>query len=516
MPDDYTSDEYLSKQIKVVLIYLRKSRGEEDNDLDKHRYVLADMCIKYGWKYIVLSEIGTSDSIDLRPKMSAAINDIEEGMYDAVGVMDIDRLSRGDDEDSGRIRRILRSSDTLIATPTKIYDLNNEEDDQQVDFKVFMGRQEYKAIRKRFMRGKKTAARLGKWVNGSPPYPYEYERWGQKYLKQGCVVNDDKLAIFNMMKANALAGVSTNEISYELNRRGISSPTGVGWGASTVKRILANPVTLGHIVSNKSEGEPSPKKRKPGAKPYKRHRSSDWIIVENCHEAVITQEEFDKINYLMQERATHPCRAREQAYDFTGLVKCGRCGYAMSFVHGRVSRELTYIKCCKHASPTGEKCPNRGGSVQLLQKHVFAAIAAYKDELNEVMENQETGNIELDRQQLQERRKHLGKLRAALEKAKDTYDMGDYTRDEWLQRRERWQKEIDVTASEASFIERTIAKKASVTNQDRIAALSYVLNNINTLSGSAEKNTLLKSVINNIVWTRTEEKDDPEIDIYYH
>jgi len=96
-------------EIKDVAIYLRKSRGEEE-DLDKHRTDLEDLCKIKGWRYTSYAEIGSSDSIDLRPEMIRLLKDVEDDLYDAIVVMDIDRLSRGDGEEQARIMNKLRRS----------------------------------------------------------------------------------------------------------------------------------------------------------------------------------------------------------------------------------------------------------------------------------------------------------------------------------------------------------------------------------------------------------------------
>ena len=49
--------------IKDVAVYLRKSRGDENKDLDKHRLALTELCQKLGIRFTEYAEIGTSDSI---------------------------------------------------------------------------------------------------------------------------------------------------------------------------------------------------------------------------------------------------------------------------------------------------------------------------------------------------------------------------------------------------------------------------------------------------------------------
>jgi DNA invertase Pin-like site-specific DNA recombinase len=55
--------------IRYVAVYIRKSRAESMEDLEKHRMVLIDLCKKNNFKYVEYIEVGTSDSIDLCPKI---------------------------------------------------------------------------------------------------------------------------------------------------------------------------------------------------------------------------------------------------------------------------------------------------------------------------------------------------------------------------------------------------------------------------------------------------------------
>jgi len=108
--------ENLEDRIKHVAIYLRKSRAEEgEKDLINHENRLLEIARSKGWSYEIYKEIGSGSSLDNRPEVLRLINDIREGLFDAVLVMDVDRLSRsvGDQE---RIFRELQMSDMLLVT----------------------------------------------------------------------------------------------------------------------------------------------------------------------------------------------------------------------------------------------------------------------------------------------------------------------------------------------------------------------------------------------------------------
>ncbi|KJD42498.1 recombinase family protein [Paenibacillus terrae] len=127
--------------IKDVAFYLRKSRGEGTKDLDKHRSILVEMAIKNKWRYIEYFEIASSEDIEYRPKFKQLLKDVQDGIYDAVIVVDYDRLGRGDLSDQAYVKKVFIESETLIVTPEKIYNLSDESDDLMVDVKGLIARQ---------------------------------------------------------------------------------------------------------------------------------------------------------------------------------------------------------------------------------------------------------------------------------------------------------------------------------------------------------------------------------------
>ena len=116
-------------------IYLRKSRkGDDQNEtpaetLRRHREQLLALAEKMELCVInIKEEIMSGDSIASRPAMQELLEEVEEGKYDAVLVMDIDRLGRGSMIDQGVISRTFRESETLVITPDKTYDLSDDLD----------------------------------------------------------------------------------------------------------------------------------------------------------------------------------------------------------------------------------------------------------------------------------------------------------------------------------------------------------------------------------------------------
>ena len=151
------------KPITNVAIYLRKSRADEtEKDLAQHRVILTDICAKNRWKYKTYEEIFCSASINTRPEMINLLRDVEDGLYDAVLVVDQDRLSRGDGRDATRVKEAFERSNTIIIIRDRELDLSADQDRILYDINAMFAHWEYETIVKRFRRGKQQWARLGR------------------------------------------------------------------------------------------------------------------------------------------------------------------------------------------------------------------------------------------------------------------------------------------------------------------------------------------------------------------
>lgn len=221
--------------IKDVAIYLRKSRADEgEKDLEKHEMELVEITNKYNWKYITYKEIANSEYIDTRPKFKELLHDITENdLYDAVLVMDFDRLGRGEGGEQDKIRDIFKYSNTFVVTPDRIYNFNNEADEDYAKMKGFFANFEYTQIKRRLRRGKKSGAKKGQWTNGSPPFPYKYDP-----ESKGLVVNEEYREVYTTMKQKFFDGVVFRKIAWFLNNKNIPSPKGSVWHENAIRRTL--------------------------------------------------------------------------------------------------------------------------------------------------------------------------------------------------------------------------------------------------------------------------------------
>ena len=173
-------------------IYLRKSRADEEAEkqgqfetLHRHKTTLLKIAKEKSLNIVdIKEELESGESIKDRPKMIELLKEVEQNKYDAVLVMDIDRLGRGNMQDQGLILDTFKNSNTKIITPRKIYNLNNEFDEEYSEFEAFMARKELKLINRRLQRGRIKSIEEGKYISPVPPYGYKfkYDNNGKKYL----------------------------------------------------------------------------------------------------------------------------------------------------------------------------------------------------------------------------------------------------------------------------------------------------------------------------------------------
>jgi len=498
--------------IRFVANYLRKSRAESMDDLEKHRLILTELCQKHNFRYIEYMEVGTSDSIDMRPKMSKLLKEVAEGVYDAVCVVDYDRLSRGDMGDQDRIIKVFKKSETLIITPDKIYDLNDDIDDEMVEFKGFMARREYKMITKRLRQGKKIGARQGQWTNGTPPFPYVYQKYMDKSNEKGLVVDDDKLPIYREMITQALNGQTPKRIAAMLNNKGHLTNRGNMWSGITVQRIISDETHLGKIISNKTQGD-GHKNKRPNAKDVAILPRSEWVIVENCHEPVKTQEEHDIIVQMIKGRTLVPNKSKKQTHAFTGLIKCAICGSTQTF-HRRYEKsgvENIHMKPCWYVDKHGKKCTNSGINMRIVEEMVLEQITAYRESILSGTMTDDDTTENLLQEQIDDKEAFLYKLKKALDRLNDSYEMGDYERDEWLERKKKREAEIYRTKNEIYELKKRSENKEQITNAERIKNLNAFFDDLLNSTNSSERNSLYRTIIESIIWLRQGDTIDVKI-----
>lgn len=100
------------------------------------------------------------------------------------------------------------------------------------------------------------------------------------------------------------------------------------WTADTIIRIIRNECYLGRIVYGRTFHDMI------GSSHYVCKKRSDWIVVADQHQGIVTQEEFDRAQAAVQEFAERGKRTAKTR-PLSGKVRCGVCGHVMFCARGK-------------------------------------------------------------------------------------------------------------------------------------------------------------------------------------
>lgn len=231
------------------------------------------------------------------------------------------------------------------------------------------------------------------------------------------------------------------EIAWQLNKDKIPGPRGGVWHGNTIARILIDETHLGKIISNKTKGD-GHKKKKPNAQPISYLPKSEWVVVENCHQAVKTQEEHDMIRTLLHSRNIAPTRVRRGNRPLSGLIICSKCGHTMQVVYREDRKTPDSLKPCWYKDPLGNKCNNGGGILIPVYEAVETELKAYEEKIKHEIATNEGDTIEALEREIQNQLKEIKLKERALDRIHEGYEEGAYNIEEFKRRKEKVNFEI--------------------------------------------------------------------------
>ncbi|MCC2444239.1 recombinase family protein [Bacillus cereus] len=485
-----------NENIKNVAIYLRLSRDEENKGiesiLENHRNKLTELCQQNKWKYEIFQEIASSRTIELREQLVDMLEHVKRNQYDAVVVMDVDRLSRNE-FDAPQIFKILSDSNTVIVTPTKIYDWSRDEDNLLLGIQSLVAAQEYKQIKKRMTAGKRSASEKGLWVHGIPPLGYDKDLETKKL-----VPNEDAKHvefIFNSI----VNGKTVSDVYHELNMMKVKTRTNSTFAFNSVVRIINNEAYKGTIVSNKYLDKNTMRPK------------DEWHYVSDVHPAIVDEATWEKANKIVNTYSFSAPRSRNKIYPTTKLIFCGNCGKVQGAQMAGTGK--MYLKVC-------QRCKNRTflyePILRAIKDKVRARIPKILEQITTIEQNDNSSEIEYKKQQIQ---KQMKAIKRAIEKIKEAYELDEYTIAEFKDRKAKRENELKQLKAELDHVEQQ-------NPQDKIADLNeikqrieYLLQTWQCLDGEGltdeEVNRNLHFIIERIEWTYGKDGKEPNLNFVW-
>lgn len=386
-----------------VAMYLRLSQDDEkydkdfkaeSNSISNQRLQIQDYIDKNEEMELAKEYVddGYSGINFERPSFKEMMEDVITGNINCIVVKDLSRFGR-DYIDSGRyLQRVFPSLDIRFIALNDNYDsftASETEKNLVIPFKNFINDNYCRDTSAKVRSVCKVKRKQGQFISNYAPYGYEKDEED----KHKIVIDKEVEYVVRKIFSMKLEGYSSYSIAKHLNDNGIPSPmehkkakgirykTGFStkavakWDTPAVNRILINEVYIGTLQQGKRE-KINYKLDKVVSKD-----KSDWIEIEDNHEAIIDPHDFEIVQKLLK------CDIKaktvgEKADLFSGLLFCKDCNAQMTKkVDKRGKTPTVYYICSSYNK--GQDCSRHSIKQEELQRTVLEMIRHYIQYLGE-------------------------------------------------------------------------------------------------------------------------------------
>lgn len=380
-----------------VAMYLRLSQDDEkydkdfkaeSNSISNQRLQIQDYIDKNEEMELASEYVddGYSGINFERPAFKEMMEDVITGSINCIVVKDLSRFGR-DYIDSGRyLQRVFPSLDIRFIALNDNYDsftASETEKNLVIPFKNFINDNYCRDTSAKVRSVCKVKRKQGQFISNYAPYGYEKDEED----KHKIVIDKEVEYVVRKIFSMKLEGYSSYSIAKHLNDNGIPSPmehkkakgirykTGFStkavakWDTPAVNRILTNEVYIGTLQQGKRE-KINYKLDKVVSKD-----KSDWIEIEDNHEAIIDPHDFEIVQKLLK------CDIKaknvgEKADLFSGLLFCKDCNAQMTKKVDKRGKTPTIYYICSSYNK-GQDCSRHSIKQEELQRTVLEMIRHY-------------------------------------------------------------------------------------------------------------------------------------------
>lgn len=355
---------------RIAFAYLRLSNEEaaegESSSIKNQRMIIQDYCERNEILLVrVFIDDGWSGGNFDRPAFQEMIALLEQGKANIVITKDLSRLGRDMREASYYAEQYFPEHGIRYLTVADNF--GTEQENVMAPFQFAMNEVYLRDGSRKVKEVLKAKREKGLYC-ACAPYGYVKDPRNKNRL----VPDEETAPIIRRIFEAAANGDSSRKIAMELNRDGIMPPLkykvlykgnfsedGAArasdlWNYTTVKRILKNPVYLGHTLLGKS--------RKVSVKSKKKLNvpKDQWAVTENTHEPIITQEVFDLAQFNLG-KGTFDFRQYDHVRRsiFSGIAFCAQCGHALcscGTVYKGEREKYWYLSCNRHRLDITDSC----------------------------------------------------------------------------------------------------------------------------------------------------------------
>ena len=344
----------------IAGLYLRLSQEDERQgesvSIDNQRTMLRKYAEEHGFEihgeYI---DDGISGTTFQRPEVQRLLDDAKTGVINTIIVKDLSRFGRNYIEVGQYIEYVFPAFGIRFIAIQDNVDTANRDNGAMDMMPIMNVFNEWHAANtsKKIRAVKRANALAGKFSGSRAPYGY-IKGTDEKRTFQ---IDEEAAPIVKRIFEMYASGISPYKIAEILNNEGIPSAgrltflrTGEKirnnehpyWEETRIRPILKNIEYLGHLAQQKY-----------ASVSYKNHKiiqkdQSDWVIVYNTHEPIISQELWDKVQERLKSRAHGRKMRTGMTHPLSGFLYCADCGskLKMGYVWHKYKNYYTYNFDC--------------------------------------------------------------------------------------------------------------------------------------------------------------------------
>lgn len=316
-----------------------------------------------------------------RPSFKRMIEDIKVGKINCVIVKDLSRLGRNYIETGKLLERFFPFMGVRFIAINDSYDSQNhnaQTDNLIIPFKNLINDAYCADISKKIRSQFDVRRKNGEFIGAFPVYGYAKDPERKNHL----IIDEETASVVRDIFVWKISGMSQQGIADKLNGLGVLSPLEYKkacgsryttvfsvnnrskWTAVAVGRVLRNEIYTG-VLTQGFATTPNYKIKHRIRKP-----ESEWVRVENSHDAIISSEDFGLVKCLL-EQDTRIKPGGKEVYLFSGLVYCGDC--KRSLVRKPVKdSEYAYFLCSTYKKD--KSCGSHNISEKIIYDAVFETL----------------------------------------------------------------------------------------------------------------------------------------------
>lgn len=286
--------------------------------------------------YTFYCDDGCSGTNFNRPSFKKMIDDIGNGKIDLVIVKDLSRFGRNYVETGMYVQQFTERNVRFIAADDS-YDSLTNGDDLLFPIKNVVNEMYARDVSKKTKAAKKAKARAGQFIGSKAPFGYKIDPNDRHHL----IIDNPASEVVRRIFRLASEGIGYNKMAKSFREKKVLTPIAYfnlnnpdyfksdywrkefDWHVTSIRAILDNEVYLGRLVYGKQRNKSMKSKEKV------RNPKDEWIVVENCHEPIITQELWNKVHKILN--AKHRPAKTGEVQMFAGLLYCSDCGHALTY-----------------------------------------------------------------------------------------------------------------------------------------------------------------------------------------